>query len=71
MLRARVDNTYMKTPAHTTTAPEAIAASSAGALAGFEIRCTTCGDTYRNTVRWNVEADARAHVAYFAARKAR
>jgi hypothetical protein len=55
---------------HTPTPIEAIAASSTGALAGFESRCS-CGLVMRNTIRVNVELDAREHVAYFAAKAAR
>ena len=58
----------MQTAAHTTTAPAAFTATTAGALKGFSITCS-CGLEMRNTVRSNVEADARDHIAWAARQK--
>lgn len=45
----------------------AIAASQAGALAGFEAVCS-CGLVMRNTVAVNVSLDVQAHAAWHAAK---
>jgi hypothetical protein len=58
-------------PATHTTAPViAHAASEPGALPGFETVCYDCGLRMSNTVRSNVEADARDHIAYWEAKAA-
>ena len=48
----------------------AVAATSAGALAGFESVCT-CSLRIANTVRSNVEFEVRDHLAYMAAKAAK
>lgn len=50
--------------AHTTTIT-AVPASEAGALPGFEIRCS-CGDTHRVAFRLMADQYAAGHIAYMA-----
>jgi hypothetical protein len=50
-----------------TTHTEAVAASSTGALAGFEVSCS-CGFTFRTAFAVTAAADAAEHVAYMAAK---
>lgn len=47
---------------------EAIPASAAGALAGFESRCD-CGLVIRSSLRSIIEADVREHLAWHAGRE--
>lgn len=47
----------------------AVAPSTAGALGGFECRCS-CGIVLRSSLRSCVEQDARAHAAYHARKEA-
>ena len=54
--------------AHTTTIT-AVSASEAGALPGFEIRCT-CGDVHRLAFEGMAAEYAAGHLAYMA-KKAR
>ena len=49
------------------TAPEAFEASTTGALAGFESRCS-CGLVMRNAFRVSLGLDVRQHVAYHEAK---
>lgn len=63
-------NTTTYPATHTTAPVIAKAASGPGALEGFETVCYDCGLRMANTVRSNVEADARDHIAYWAAKAA-
>jgi len=54
---------------HAITPITPIAPSSAGALDGFEARCT-CGLTMRSSLRTLLEQDVAEHAAYHARRDA-
>jgi hypothetical protein len=51
---------------HSTTVT-ASAATSTGALAGFQVSCS-CGFTFRTAFRSTAQADAAEHVAFMAAK---
>ena len=54
------------TATHTQSPVTAIAASTPGALPGFESTCT-CGLVMRNSIRVNVVLDVMQHMAFHAA----